>query len=234
MTVKTFLLHILTVCVALLGQACLLDIPPRRAPLDELWKQWMLEGHYGRWKDGQEVPWDRSRKDTIHSYPEGAARTEYGIDVSETRSTNAGWHLAGGLIGRIYVSDRSVELFAKETTRVHGPTYTAAVGRDHTYEFFLVVRPGSNKLGQLIRQWRFQPEELALSGDPTDPAIFQKSTRSRVDIEGILHLPRGAYPRHFLDGHLDFDPSTKIATVTVTGLKRPFHEHVSLSNGLQP
>lgn len=233
MKVKTFLLNVLTVCAALLGQACLLDIPPRREPLDELWKRWMLEGHYGRWKNGQEVSWDRSRPNTIHSYPEGAWLTNYGIEISETRSTNAGWHLDGGLIARIQVSDTTIELFGRETTRIHGPTYTAAVGRDYIYDFFLVVRPVGHEPGRLIKQWRIPPEELALTGGSIDPTIFQRSTRSRVSIETILHPARDSLPRHFVDGYLDFDPATKIATVTVTGLKRPFQERVDLSEELR-
>lgn len=235
MTVKTFSLQAMIVCTALFAQACLLDIPPPREPLDELWKRWMLEGYYGRWKDGREMRKDPSGRDTIHTYPEGASRTQYGIEVSETRSTNAGWQLEGGLIARISVSDRSIELFARETTRVHGPTYTAAVGRDHTYDFFLVGRPGTSNSGKLLKQWHFTPKELAMTGDPVDPAIFQRSTRSqRADIEGILNPPRGAYPRHFIDGYLDFDPTTKIATVTITGLKRPFQDRVDLSRELRP
>lgn len=234
MTVKTFLLQALIVFLALLGQACLLDIPPRREPLDELWKLWMLEGHYGRWKDGKETPRSAHDPDTIDSYPVGASFTQHGIEISETRSTNAGWGFRGGLIGRIPVSDLRIELFAREITRVHGPTYTAAVGQDHTYEFFLLIRPGNNRLGRIVKQWRFPPKELAMTGDPVDPALFQRSTRSRANIEGILHPARGAYPRHFVDGYLDFDPGTMIATVTVTGLKRPFQDHVDLANELRP
>jgi hypothetical protein len=235
LTVKAFVSHAMIVCAALLGQACLLDIPPRKEPLDELWKRWMLEGHYGRWNNGKEVPWDRPGQDTLQSYPEGAWLSKLGIEVRETRSTNAGWRLTGGLIGQISVSDFTIELFAREITRIHGPAYTAAVGRDHTYELFLVVRPAGGGPGRIMKQWHFPPQELAVTGDPVDPAIFQRSTRSRrTDIEDILHPARGAYPRHFIDGYLDFDPETKIATVTVTGLKRPFQDHVDLSSALGP
>lgn len=230
------LLGTLTIGLALLGQGCLLlDIPPRRAPLDELWKRWMLEGHYARWKDGEEVPWDWPRTDRIHSYPTGAWLSEHGIEVTETRSTHAGWHLKGGLIQRMYAGNSAIELFGRESTRVHGPFYTTAVGRDDTYEFFLVVRPRNKGRGRLIKQWHFPPKELALTpGDPIDPAILQRSTRSRASIETILHPARGAYPRYFVDGYLDFDPNTKIATVTVTGLKRPFQDRVDLSRELGP
>lgn len=235
LTVKTLVSQAIIVWIALFAPACLLDIPPPREPLDELWKRWMLESHYGRWKDGREVRKDPPGADTIHTYPEGASRTRYGIEVSETRSTNAGWRLEGGLIGRIPVSDRSLELFSREATRVHGPTYTAAVGRDHAYDFFLVVRLGNGRSARLLKQWHFPPEELAMTGDPVDPAILQRSTRSqRADIESILNPPRGSYPRHFLDGYLDFDPITKIATVTVSGLKRPFRDRVDLSRELGP
>jgi hypothetical protein len=128
-----------------------------------------------------------------------------------------------------------LELFGREVTRVHGPDYTAAVGRDHTYEFFLVARPAAGATGRILKQWRFLPQELAQTGEPVDPAIFQRSTRPRrADIADVLNPPPGAYPRHFVDGYLDFDPATKIATVTVTGLKRPFQDHVDLSSELPP
>jgi hypothetical protein len=232
---KTRLIQALITGAVLVGQGCLLDIPPRQEPLDELWKRWMLEERYGRWKNGKELAWERPSAETIHSYPEGASRTRFGIDVSETRSTNAGWHLEGGLIGRIQLPDFSIDLFGRETTRIHGPTYAAEVGRDHTYEFFLVVRSRGASQGRAVRQWRFPPKELAMTGDPVDPAIFQRSTRSRhADVADILDPPRGAYPRHFIDGYLDFDPATKTATVTVTGLKRPFQDQVDLSNELPP
>jgi len=220
---------------ALLGQGCLLDIPPRWEPLDELWKQRMLEERYGRWKDGKELTRDQPITEKIHSYPEGAARTQFGIGVSETRSTNAGWHLEGGLIARIPLSDVSIDLFGRETTRIHGPTYTTEVGQDHTYEFFLVLRSRGTRLGRTMKQWRFLPKELAMTGDSVDPAIFQRSTRPRhADIADVLNPPPGAYPRHFVDGYLDFDPATRIATVTVTGLKRPFQDRVDLSSELPP
>jgi hypothetical protein len=224
LTTQTFVLGLLVGCVGLLAQACLLDIPPRLEPLDELWMRRMLEGQYGRVAD----------PDTIESYPVGASFTRYGIEIRETRSTNAGWELRGGLLARIPMVGFTLELFGRETTRTHGPTYTAAVGRDHTYEFFLVVRPSSHARGRLLRAWRFHPQELAQTGDDVDPAILQRSTRSRASIEAILHPAPGAYPRHFVDGYLDFDESTRMATVTVTGLKRPFRDHVDLSNELRP
>jgi hypothetical protein len=220
--------------LAALAQGCLLfDIPPAREPLDDVWQQRMLTGQYGAWKDGAEVPpawrrWPVSDADKIASYPVGAPLSKYGIEVRQNRSTNAGWELVGGLIGRVNLDGRTIELYGRRVIRVHGPVGTLSIERDITYDFFLVLRPSNGARGRVVRHWRFPPEELALTGSPVDPAIFSRSTRTKADIETILHPAEGSLRQHYVDGYLDFDPKNNTATVTVTGLNRPFREVVDL------
>lgn len=220
------------------GGCALFNIAPARERLDQLWTRAMLTGRYSRWEDGKEVPWRPipAGRDTVETYPEGALHTKYRIDVSASASPEgAAWDMIGGLVGRVATAGATVELFGKRIARVHAaPAYGSTEGRDFTYEFFLVVRPSSTGEGRLVKQWRFQPEDLALTGSPIDPNIFRRSTRHPEQIQTILHPPRGVRRQHFIDGYLDFDASTKIATVTVTGLKRPFQDRVDLSHEVRP
>jgi hypothetical protein len=201
----------------------------------------MLTASFGAWENGAEVPskWQKSKspyrdQERIASHPEGAPFTRYGIEVSEKRSTNAGWELGGGLVGLAVIDGQRVELFGKEVLRVHGPAWTFRYGRDFSYEFFLVVRPRSAGVGRVVTQWMFSPEELALTGSPIEPGLLRRSTRSEADIETIVHPVEGALQRHYVDAYLDFDSTTKLATVTITGLKRPFEERVDLTAELAP
>lgn len=225
--------------LAAVVQGCLVfDIPPAREPLDELWEQRMLTSHYGAWKDGAEVspawrgPLRYPDVEKIASYPAGAQFTKYGIEVRQTRSTNAGWELVGGLLGRAHLDGRTVELFGRRATRVHGPRWTFSLERDVAYEFFLVVRSSTGARGRVVKDWRFRPEELALTGPAVDPAIFKRSTRTKADIETILRPAEGALKLHYVDGYLDVDSKTMAATVTVTGLTRPFQEWIGLAEEL--
>jgi len=220
--------------LAALAQGCLLfDIPPAREPLDEVWQQRMLTGQYGAWEDGAEVPpvwrrWPVPDTDKIASYPVGAQFTKYGIEVRQTRSTNAGWELVGGLVGQVNLDGRAIELYGRRVIRVHGPGWTLSLEKDVVYDLFLVLRPSNSARGRIVKHWRFPPEELALTGSPIDPTIFKRSTRTKADLETILHPAEGSLRQHYVDGYLDVDPSGKTATVTVTGLKRPFSEVVDL------
>jgi hypothetical protein len=232
---KGGVLAVSALTLAALAQGCLLfDIPPAVGPLDDVWQERMLTGRYGAWKDGTEVPpaWRRWRDpdaDKIASYPVGAQFTKYGIEVRQTRSTNAGWELVGGLVGQVDLDGRTIELYGRQVIRVHGPVGTLSIERDVAYDFFLVLRPSNGARGRVVRHWRFPPEDLALTGSPVDPAIFRRSTRTKADIETILHPAEGSLSQHYVDGYLDSNPESNAATVTVTGLKRPFREVVDLS-----
>ncbi|OGL02500.1 MAG: hypothetical protein A3E31_02050 [Candidatus Rokubacteria bacterium RIFCSPHIGHO2_12_FULL_73_22] len=172
----------------------------------------MLTAEYGQWFDGEK--WPFVGYDTIRSSPVLAGGTRYGIHISNMAALGgAGWSAVGGLVARVVRPGASVELFGKEIVQTHGMKGTATRD-DYSYEFFLVVRPSATGRGRLVKQWAFPREEIA--GIPPDrPENF----------------PRG-FVRLSVDGFLALDEGSKIATVTITGLVRPFQEHVDLSSDL--
>jgi hypothetical protein len=203
-------------------QGCLLfDIAPRRDPLDRLWEEWMLAGHYADSTDGIEHPWSYwdqeifkhsspvHRPDRIASSPGGAVDSKYAIRVWTTGGGSGNWTLVGGLIGRADVPGGTIELFVKETVRVHWPTQGAEKGRDYSQDYYLVLRPTATGQGRLITTWHVPPASLKLIPAPDN---------------------RYRYSTH---GYLAYDPATRVATVTVTGLVTPFQERVDLAPALQ-
>jgi hypothetical protein len=74
-----------------------------------------------------------------------------------------------------------------------------------------------------VRDWRFSWEELA----PTvAPEVAERLRRQYAGAELEGKLERNQIIS--LDGYLAVDPDGKVATVTITGLKRPFQERVDL------
>lgn len=212
--------------LVLLLEGCLLDIAPRREPIDEVWKAHMLAGEYGQWHNGGKTL-SLPERDKIESWPLAATRTRYGIDVGEMSRLSAGaWLMEGGLVARVVRPSAGVELFGKMTTRVHGPWYTAT-DRDMSCEFFLVVRSIATGRGRLIRQWTFPREDLTLSVPPKR-AEQLRAWYSGAELEKQLAM-NGEL---FVEGFLAFEERTSTATVTITGLVRPFQEHVDLSEEL--
>lgn len=197
----------LALALPLTLQACLLDFAPARRPLDEAWTARMLAGDYGQWFSGEKSAHPK-RGDRMSPSPRGASDTRYGIDVFEHSALGGGgWSIVGGMVARVVRPEATVELFGKEVVRVHGPT-GVATDEDYSYEFFLVVRPTATARGRLIRQWRFPRPELVLREHGHRPPGFA------------------------VEGFLAFDERSRIATVTVTGLVRPFQERVDLSREL--
>ncbi len=223
--------------IVLVVTGCMLvDIAPARSALDERWRIWMLTEHYARWQNGSERTLQSSMGNQplgtgISSYPRGAPFTKFGIAMTQDLyNEGPGWDIQGGLIGRTAHAGATMDLFGREVRRVHRFlfAYGFAPGRDFSYDFFLVIRP-ADALARVVREWHFPAKTLALSGEAIDQSLLGRSTRSRVDIEGFLHPAEGEIPRHLVDGFLDFDPATKIVTVSISGLKQPFSETVDLS-----
>jgi hypothetical protein len=219
----------------------LLDVPPAREPLDERWRQRMIAGIYGAWDRGQEYSMAEYRPfvqltDRIASHPAGAPFTPYGIVVREhARQAGAGWWMDGGLIGRVALPLQSIELFGRETSRIHRGllSWGSVEGRDIEYDFFLLLRSRDAGGARIIATWHVPPERLALSGDPIDRDLLERSTRQASDIEGFIHPAPGEMRRHLVDGFLDFDPVSGVATVTISGLKQPFSAAVDLSTEIE-
>ena len=74
-----------------------------------------------------------------------------------------------------------------------------------------------------MKDWHFSWEELA----PTvAPEVAEKLKRQYAGAALERELERNQIIS--LDGYLAVDPDGKVATVTITGLKRPFQERVDL------
>jgi hypothetical protein len=194
--------------------------------LADLWREWMLAGYFGVWDNGKEVVRPGRNVDKIHSYPDGAYLTKYGIDISTMNSWGNGETHTGGLLARLPLRGAQVELFGKLFAPLRRGGFLV---EEESCEIFLVVRSGTGGHGRLVKQWRFGPEELRLTGDPIDPSAFRRSTRNAAWLESILRPWPGAVRFHFVDAFLDVDEANSAATVTVTGLKRPFAERVDLA-----
>lgn len=203
-------------------QSCLLDMAPAREPLDRMWMERMLAAEYGSWTNGVSVP--AVGGDEIRSSPVGAGTTRHGIGIhAESTLGGGGWSFTGGMVGRVAMGSTTVELFGKDVARVHGPKGTANLP-DQSYEFFLVVRPTGIGTARVVRQWRFSWEELA----PTvAPEVAERLRRQYAGAALERELEREQIIS--LHGYLAIDPNGKVATITITGLKRPFEEHIDLS-----
>lgn len=194
--------------------------------LADLWREWMLAGYFGVWRNGKEIIDSRRNVEKIHSYPEGAYLTKYGIYIITMNSWGNGEFHKGGLLARMPLREVRVELFGK----LFAPLRRGgSLVEEEPCEIFLVVRSATGGYGRLVKQWRFGPEELLLTGDPIDPSAFKRSTRNAAWLESILRPWPGAVRFTFVDAYLDVDEAGSIATVTVTGLKRPFAERVDLA-----
>ena len=193
--------------------------------LEDLWREWTLAGYFGVWRSGKEIVEPGRNADKIDSYPEGAFLTKYGIDISTMNRGNGETH-TGGLLARAPLRGVLVELFGKLSAPVRRGGFLI---EEESCEIFLVVRPGPGARGRLVKHWRFAPAELLLDGDPVEPSMFRRSTRNAVQINRILHPAPGTIRFHFVDAYLDVDEASSTATLTVTGLKRPFADRVDLA-----
>jgi hypothetical protein len=213
----------LLVALSLFTQGCLLDMAPAREPMDATWESHMLAGDYGTWFYSEKRSY--VGPDKIESSPERASGTRYGITISDQSTLGGGgWSLTGGIVGRLDRPGASIELFGKKVTRLHGPK-RMVTPQDHSYEFFLLVRPTGAQRGGVVKRWTFPYEELG----QTVPPALERNLRARytgLELENALARSKGI----FVDGYLSFDEQSKTATVIITGLVRPFQERVDLSN----
>lgn len=131
-----------------------------------------------------------------------------------------GWHIHGGLLARQRLDGATLELYGKETTRKRGgflgfDTYHKL--EDVSYDFFLLRRPADGSHATILEKWSIPSEDIAWQ-IPAPSAQYP----------GLAHGEAGA--RSDVRGFLRYDPATKIATVTVTGLKQTFQQRVLLSD----
>ena len=137
----------------------------------------MLAGYYGVWRNGKEVTERWRNRETLHSFPEGASLTKYG-------------------------DGQRLELFGKLSAPIRRGGIL--IEQDEVFDLFLIVRSGPGGHGRIVRQWRFRPKEMLLSGDRFDPSILQRSTRNAVERAAVIQQS-GSYRFHLVDAYLDVD-----------------------------
>lgn len=192
--------------------------PPPRAPLDALWERYMFEGRLSSIAvmvrdsrlDVSETAPTESFEFTRGS-PESAAFSSYGITVMKLGEGfwgNGGWVVKGGLLGRTSDESVIVELYGKAVVRrfSYFPfPFHRNTPQETGYEFFLLYRQRDTSRVRIARKWVFQPNEVVVKRDTTGGTY--------EDVQGALR----------------YEADTRVATVTVMGLKRSFDERVDLS-----
>jgi hypothetical protein len=195
--------------------------PSTHAPLDVLWEQYMLEGRLSKIT----IALRDSRVDLAESassasfefargHPESAAFNSYGISVmrlGEGIWGNAGWVVTGGLLSRTTQDARIVELYGKAVVRrfAYFPfPFHREIPHETGYDFFLLLRQPGTSGARVIRKWTFMPNEVLVKRETT------------------------AAPPEYVRGVLRYDAGSRVATVTISGLKHPFDERVDLSSAL--
>lgn len=194
---------------------------PAREPLDALWKQNMLEGDahtsvhieirggiFHKSERAAKEPsgsWKGGRWNTLFNESRNITVAQYG----EGFWGKGGWVLEGGLVGRAKEGSSTIELYGKAV--VHQLPYTQfLIDRDIPYEsggyeFYLLQREGSCPRATIVRKWTVTPQEVQLKPQSVGPPV--------EDVRAIL----------------DYESPAKLATVTITGLTRPFRESVAIS-----
>lgn len=190
--------------------------PMAREPLDRLWEEHMLAGTFPIYAEGKRV--ERVSEGSFEEKqgdPFFVAYTKHGIMVSDLRETRflglwlkGGWLLQGGLLARVEDQASTVELYGKMVMRAEPVflfTYFVSIhGPDN-------VRPYADEFFLLLRK---KGSERA--------TVLRKWVFNQQESEmGVVR------------GLLRYDPATKVATVTILGLKHPFEEHIDLSETLR-
>jgi len=176
--------------------------PPPRAPLDALWQEHMLMGSAATIyvdESGQRTvsiprtPFDEQRG--VVSSVESAAATTHGIEVSRLDERfllwrNGGWVLQGGLLARVREQSSAIELYGKAVIRrpayVPGGPFPRDPPMMTGYEFFLLLRKANVPRATILRQWTFQPDDVAK--DSSIRATLRYNTATRTAIVTIMGL----------------------------------------------
>ncbi len=116
-----------------------------------------------------------------------------------------GWTLAGGLVDRVALSGRALELFGLHVREFRGGFFgSQSSDADIMYEFYLVSRDAATKQGHILKRWTIPNRAIH------------------------FFTPKGSYGFHVdeVAGYLSYDRATGVAEVRVTGLRREFREAV--------
>jgi len=153
-----------------------------------------------------------------------AGSSQGGISVSDLRGTRflgvvrgVGWAMNGGLLDRVMLDARTLELYGKRVVRWNGGVFgldTYHGLNDESYEFFLLRRPAGGGRAEILAKFDIPPSDVEWRfGGEADEAT--RIANARRDVRGTLH----------------YDAATKTALVTITGLKQPFERSVSIDGG---
>ncbi len=188
-----------------------------REPVDALWEQYMLAGSAvaAEIKDTEIVVVERSSTDpftSAHGKPEWAVFTRHGISVmklGEGIFRNGGWVIVGGLLGLASEGASTFELYGKAVERQFSYfpfPFHRDPPRETSYEFLLLHRRLGDSVATVLRRWVFDAEQVA-----------EKHPRPTEGVRATLR----------------YDPATRMATVTIAGLRRPVEQQVNLTTVLQ-
>ena len=221
--------------IAILGSAALaMASEIQREPLDRLWEEHMLAGTSANYRNG------RAQEGRVQYIPRleqakgswvVATQKPQAVRVSDSRGTGlfgllrgGGWALDGGLLDQTEEHGGAVELYIKKVAPVYpGLLDHSAPRKEQSYEFFLLYRPNDAPQARILNKWVINPEQVHWY---VRDYLLQGPLR--VDDKAILRANETSDVR----GFLAYDPTTKIATITITGLKQPFEDRVDLSAAL--
>lgn len=193
---------------------CYVVVAVPREPLDRLWETHMLAGTPAYLLyDGTDFRTRDTDFNKLRSFREadgtvsGATVSDHGLSILYDRESCllglwglGGWEFRGGLLRRAEHRDTTIDLYGKQVTRVE-PYFPFHFHRERpersSFEFFLVRRARPGAAGGVVRVWRIDRE------------LFRASEK---------------YP--FLSGDLSYDPTSRTATVRITGLSQPFEDRV--------
>jgi hypothetical protein len=211
--------YILVLEVVLFGTNVWAGELPARGPLDTLWEQQMLESKSNtvvaiELKEGKIVRLELPAKESVEysrGMPESTGFGSPGVSIMQLGEGfwgNGGWVLKGGLLGIATDGPSAFELHGKAV--VHRQPYFPfpfhrTIPHDTGYEFFLLHRhPGFPDV-TIVGKWTFTPQQVDLKPQNVGPP----------DVE--VHAT------------LRYDPSAKIATVTITGVTSAIEENINVS-----
>lgn len=142
--------------------------------LEQMWNDNMLAGHLGRYYNGTMTRLDSASCARpngwiwIHDVASAGCGLSV-VDLRERRGlkSRGGWALEGGLLGRIDVDDRRLELYGRRAVR-HEPyfqpwphVWIGMKSWNTTHEFFLIRRDRPAERAVILRSWTLPDPEAS-------------------------------------------------------------------------
>lgn len=185
-----------------------------REALERLWEKHMLDGTFAIYSDGTRTNYLSERSfEAARGSPSEVWTTKQGIAISDRRDTKllglwrgGGWSIFGGMLARVSAGFSSIELYGRVIVSAQPSfflNFHPSNETEYGYDFFLVKRNTTTRLGTVAKRWTFSSDEA-------------------------IHIGRITNVR----AQLAYDPANTVAIVTITGLKRPFEERIDLSKVL--